>query len=454
VGRAHFGTDGVRGVANVDLTAELALALGRATARVLKSSGFVVGRDTRRSGPLLQGAFSAGLATEGVTVSDVGVLPTPALALLARGRGLPAAVVSASHNPFQDNGIKLFSSEGTKLPVETEQAIEKELDALLGSPEHATARPRGAGVGVIVSDAKAVDEYRQGVVRALKGRRLDGLHVVLDCANGAASTVAPAIFDSLGARVDAVFDQPDGININDGCGSTHPAALSAAVLERGAALGLAFDGDADRLVAVDHRGVLADGDTLLALFAIDLASRGLLPGDSVVVTVMSNLGFRHAMSERNIAVVETPVGDRSVLEALEAGGFHLGGEQSGHIVFRQLTSTGDGILTGLLLADLIVRSGVGLAALSAGLIERVPQVLRNVTVLEPHRLAGATEVWKAVSEVEASLGSTGRVLLRASGTEPVIRVMVETFDPAAAESAVDRLCAAVEGALGTPTVSA
>jgi len=454
VGRAHFGTDGVRGVANVDLTAELALALGRATARVLKSSGFVVGRDTRRSGPLLQGAFSAGLATEGVTVSDVGVLPTPALALLARGRGLPAAVVSASHNPFQDNGIKLFSSEGTKLPVETEQAIEKELDALLGSPEHATARPRGAGVGVIVSDAKAVDEYRQGVVRALKGRRLDGLHVVLDCANGAASTVAPAIFDSLGARVDAVFDQPDGININDGCGSTHPAALSAAVLERGAALGLAFDGDADRLVAVDHRGVLADGDTLLALFAIDLANRGLLPGDSVVVTVMSNLGFRHAMSERNIAVVETPVGDRSVLEALEAGGFHLGGEQSGHIVFRQLTSTGDGILTGLLLADLIVRSGVGLAALSAGLIERVPQVLRNVTVLEPHRLAGATEVWKAVSEVEASLGSTGRVLLRASGTEPVIRVMVETFDPAAAESAVDRLCAAVEGSLGTPTVSA
>ena len=454
MGRAHFGTDGVRGVANVDLTAELALALGRATARVLKSSGFVVGRDTRRSGPLLQGAFSAGLATEGVTVSDVGVLPTPALALLARGRGLPAAVVSASHNPFQDNGIKLFSSEGTKLPVETEQAIEKELDALLGSPEHATARPRGAGVGVIVSDAKAVDEYRQGVVRALKGRRLDGLHVVLDCANGAASTVAPAIFDSLGARVDAVFDQPDGININDGCGSTHPAALSAAVLERGADVGLAFDGDADRLVAVDHRGVLADGDTLLALFAIDLASRGLLPGDSVVVTVMSNLGFRHAMSERNIAVVETPVGDRSVLEALEAGGFHLGGEQSGHIVFRQLTSTGDGILTGLLLADLIVRSGVGLAALSAGLIERVPQVLRNVTVLEPHRLAGATEVWKAVSEVEASLGSTGRVLLRASGTEPVIRVMVETFDPAAAESAVDRLCAAVEGALGTPTVSA
>jgi len=286
------------------------------------------------------------------------------------------------------------------------------------------------------------------VIRPLKGRRLEGLHVVLDCANGAASTVARAVFESVGARVDVVFDQPDGININDGCGSTHPAALSAAVLERGAALGLAFDGDADRLVAVDHRGVVADGDTLLALFAIDLETRGMLPGDSVVVTVMSNLGFHLAMSERNISVIETPVGDRAVLAALEAGGFDLGGEQSGHIVFRPLSSTGDGILTGLMLADLVVRSGLGLAALSAGLIERVPQVLRNVTVLEPHRLAGASEVWKTVSEVEASLGSTGRVLLRASGTEPVIRVMVETLDPAAAVSAVDRLCAAVEDSLG------
>jgi phosphoglucosamine mutase len=370
------------------------------------------------------------------------------LAFVGRSRGAPAAVVSASHNPFGDNGIKLFSARGTKIPVEVEQAIEKELDALIDSAEHPPVRPSGSAVGVIEADTRAADEYRQGVIRPLKGRRLEGLHVVLDCANGAASTVARAVFESVGARVDVVFDQPDGININDGCGSTHPAALSAAVLERGAALGLAFDGDADRLVAVDHRGVVADGDTLLALFAIDLSTRGMLPGDSVVVTVMSNLGFHLAMSERNISVIETPVGDRAVLAALEAGGFDLGGEQSGHIVFRHLSSTGDGILTGLMLADLVVRSGLGLAALSAGLIERVPQVLRNVTVLEPHRLAGATEVWKTVSEVEASLGSTGRVLLRASGTEPVIRVMVETFDPAAAVSAVDRLCAAVEGALG------
>jgi len=449
VGRARFGTDGVRGVADVDLTAALALALGRATARVLEAPGFVIGRDTRMSGPLLEGAFSEGLAAEGVAVADVGVLPTPGVAFVARARGLPAAVVSASHNPYQDNGIKLFSAEGTKLPVETEQAIEEELDALLDSPERRPTRPSGS----VAVDGEAAGEYRHGVVAALGARRLDGLHVVLDCANGAASAIAPAVFESVGAQVEVVFDRPDGMNINDGCGSTHPAALSAAVLERGATLGLAFDGDADRLVAADHRGVIADGDTLLALFAIDMAGRGQLAGDSVVVTVMSNLGFHLAMSERKISVVETPVGDRAVLGALEAGGFDLGGEQSGHILFPRLSSTGDGILTGLMLADLIVRSGVGLAPLSAGLIERVPQVLRNVVVLEPHRLAGATDVWATVTEVEATLGSTGRVLLRASGTEPVVRVMVETFDPAAAELAVDRLCAAVEGSLGRPTGS-
>ncbi|MGH9007860.1 MAG: phosphoglucosamine mutase [Acidimicrobiales bacterium] len=448
MGRARFGTDGVRGVANVDLTAELALALGRATARVLGATDFVVGRDTRRSGPLLQGAFAAGLATEGITVFDVGVLPTPGLAMVARSRGVPAAVVSASHNPFDDNGIKLFSTQGTKLPVETERAIEAELDGLFDSGDHSPSRPTGAAIGAIVTDAKAADEYRQGVVKALKGRRIDGLHVVLDCANGAASAVAPEIFRSLGARVDVVFDRPDGTNINDGCGSTHPEPLARAVVARSAALGIAFDGDADRLVAADHRGTVADGDTLLALFATDLATRGMLPGDSVVVTVMTNLGFHLAMAARNITVIETPVGDRAVLDALEAGGFHLGGEQSGHIVFRHLASTGDGILTGLLLADLLVRSGAGLAALTNGLIERVPQILRNVAVLEPHRLAAAGEVWETVKSVEDSLGSSGRVLLRASGTEPVIRVMVETADQEAAEAAVERICASVEASLG------
>ncbi len=296
-----------------------------------------------------------------MAVSDVGVLPTPALALLARSRTMPAAVVSASHNPFGDNGIKFFSALGSKFPIETEQSIERQLDALLESPDHPPARPEGAAVGAITPDVRAADEYRQGVARALKGRRLDGLHIVLDCANGAASKVGPDIFRSLGVRVDAIFDRPNGVNINDGCGSTHPDALAKAVVDRGASLGIALDGDADRLVAVDHRGELADGDTLLALFAVDLAERGLLPGHSVVVTVMSNLGFRLAMEGRGIAVVETPVGDRAVLAALEAGGLHLGGEQSGHIVFSNLSTTGDGILTGLLLADLVVRSGVSLA---------------------------------------------------------------------------------------------
>jgi len=450
VGRARFGTDGVRGVANVDLTAELALALGRATARVLGTERFVIGRDTRRSGPLLQAAFAAGLATEGVHVADAGVVPTPALAWLARSRGVPAAVISASHNPFDDNGIKLFSAAGTKLAVETEQSIEKELDELLDSPSHATAPPSGAAVGVIEADHRGAGEYRKAVASVLKGRRFDGLHVVLDCANGAASTIAPKVFEALGARVEAIFDRPDGVNINDGCGSTHPEALARTVVDRGAALGIAFDGDADRMVAVDHRGTVADGDTLLALFAVDLSDRGQLPGDTVVVTVMSNLGFRLAMAERNIEVVETPVGDRAVLEALESNGFNLGGEQSGHIVFRHLASTGDGLLTGLLVADLVLRSGVGLAALSTGVIERVPQVLRNVAVLEPHRLAAAIEVWDTVRAVEAGLGTTGRVLLRPSGTEPVVRVMVETVDGAAAEAAADRICAAVERSLGAP----
>ncbi len=446
MGRARFGTDGVRGVANVELTAELALALGRAAARVLGAPGFLVGRDTRRSGPLLQSAFSAGLAAEGADVADVGVLPTPALAWLARDRARPAAVVSASHNPFEDNGIKLFSAQGTKLPVEVEAAIEAEVERLDRGP----ARPRGAQVGAIAFDDRAAEDYRRGVVSVLRGRRLDGLHVVLDCANGAASVVARRVFESLGARVDTIFDQPDGTNINDGCGSTHPEALSLAVVERKAALGLAFDGDADRLVAVDHRGAIADGDTLLALFAIDLSDRDLLPGSSLVATVMSNLGLRLAMSARNIEVVETPVGDRAVLEALESGGFNLGGEQSGHIVFRHLATTGDGILTGLLLADLLVRSGASLAARTNGLIERVPQVLRNVAVLDPGRLDDAAGVWQTVREVERSLGTPGRVLLRASGTEPVVRVMVEARDASAAESAVARICAAVEEALGAP----
>jgi phosphoglucosamine mutase len=447
--RARFGTDGVRGTANAELTAELALALGRATARVLPSASVVVGRDTRRSGTLLLAAFAAGLASEGVDVVDLGVLPTPGVAQLCQWRGTPGAVVSASHNPFDDNGIKLLGPGGTKLPVETEAAIEAELDSILSDPHHAPPRPTGAGVGHIEADPQAADLYRAHLCAALEGRTLEGLSLVVDCAHGAAAGFAPEVLRALGARVTVIGCEPTGTNINDGVGSTNPDALSAAVLAAGADAGLALDGDADRLVAVDQRGRVVDGDALLALFAVDLEAQGGLEGHAVVVTVMTNLGFRRAMADRGIAVHETPVGDRHVLHALDAAGLALGGEQSGHIVFRRRAPTGDGILTGLLLADLMLRAGRPLAELVEGLVEHVPQVLLNVRVEHPDRLADATGVWEAVAGVEAELGADGRVLLRPSGTEPLVRVMVEAPTEETARDVAGRLRAAVEGALGT-----
>jgi phosphoglucosamine mutase len=444
--RARFGTDGVRGVANVDLTIELALALGRASARTFGSDSFVVGRDTRRSGPMLQAAFSAGLAAEGVNVADVGVLPTPGVAVLSAERQVPAAMISASHNPFEDNGIKLFGPGGSKLEVAVESAIDAETDRILSGAQSEGGHG-SRGVGTISSEPDAATAYCDALVAALKSRRLDGLSIVLDCANGAASAIAPSVFAALGAKVEVLCDRPDGTNINRGCGSTDPRQLIEAVNRLNADLGLAFDGDADRMLAVDSTGELADGDTLIALFAVDRAERGALQPRAVVVTVLSNMGLHLAMASRGIAVVETPVGDRSVLEALDAHGLAIGGEQSGHLVFRDLATTGDGILTGLLLADLVVRRGP-LVELRQGLIEKVPQVSRNVKVEQPERLGGATSVWQTVSEVEAGLGTNGRVVLRASGTEPVIRVMVETRDPEAAESAVARIAAAVQESLG------
>ncbi len=435
--RPGFGTDGVRGVANVELTAELATGLGRAAAQVLGAAAFVVGRDTRQSGTMLQAALSAGMASAGADVVDVGVLPTAGVAFVAERHGAPAAMVSASHNPYSDNGIKFFDEVGLKLAPD----VEAEVEAALGAPAFA------ARVGVLSSDPGAKDEYSRHLVRSLDGRRLDGLRVVLDCANGAASTVAPEVFAELGAEVDALFVEPDGTNINDACGSTRPQRLAAEVVARGADLGLALDGDADRLVAVDHSGALLDGDVLLAIFAIDLAGRGALTGDAVVVTVMTNLGFRLAMTRRGISVHETPVGDRQVLAALDEAGLALGGEQSGHIVFRDRATTGDGVLTGLLLADAVVREGRPLAELSAGLVERVPQVLVNVAVSEPGRLAQADVVWEAVAEIEAELGGGGRVLLRASGTEPLVRVMVEAPTAEVAADAADRLSRVVEASL-------
>ena len=441
--RPGFGTDGVRGVANAELTPELATKLGRAAARVLGATTFVVGRDTRQSGTMLQAALSAGIASGGADVVDLGVLPTSGVAYVAERRGHAAAVVSASHNPFLDNGIKFFDESGLKLAPHVEAEVEAALDA------HADAHAPGgaARVGVLTSDPGAAAEYERHLVESLDGRRLDGLRVLVDCANGAASVVAPKAFAELGAAVEPLFAEPDGTNINDACGSTHPQRLAEEVVARGADLGLALDGDADRLVAVDHAGALLDGDVLLAIFAIDLAARGELVGDAVVVTVMTNLGFRLAMARRGILVHETPVGDRQVLAALDEAGLALGGEQSGHIVFRRRATTGDGVLTGLLLADVVARTGRPLAEIASGLVERVPQVLVNVAVPDPGRLAGADGVWKAVAEIEGDLGDGGRVLLRASGTEPVVRVMVEAPTHALAADAANRLSRVVEDCL-------
>ncbi len=442
--RTRFGTDGVRGIANVELTPELVLALGRAVARTITATTFLTGRDTRKSGPMLQAALGAGLASEGADVVDVGVLPTPALAWLSARRDLPAAVVSASHNPFSDNGIKLFGAGGIKLSADTESAIEDELERVLDPTTRGPRRLEGHGVGTVGSEPDLEGAYVAHLVSALDGRTLDGLRLVVDSAHGAASGLAAEVFERLGAEVVAIGCEPDGTNINLGCGSTATEALSSAVVEHRAHLGLALDGDADRLLAVDGTGALVNGDELLALFALDLAERGQLAGNTVVVTVMTNLGFRLAMEERGIVVKETPVGDRHVLAALDKDGFSLGGEQSGHIIFRRLATTGDGLLTGLILADLMSRSGSSLVSLLDGLVTRVPQVLVNVPVPNTELLEQAGAVWSAVEEERAGLGDSGRVVLRPSGTEPLVRVMVEATGDGVAEAVAARLSTLVE----------
>ena len=436
-----FGTDGVRGVANTELTPELALALGRAAARVLGGSRYAVGRDTRRSGPLLEAALSAGLAAEGAEVVLLGVVPTPALAWWSAAEAAPAAMVSASHNPFGDNGIKLFAAGGRKLADDVEAELEAELARILAGADAPAAVPTGTGVGPI-HGADALAGYAASVGASLAGRHLDGLRAVVDCAHGSASVVAPGVLAGLGVDVEVLHAEPDGANINDACGSTHPQGLAAAVVAGGADVGVAFDGDADRVLLVDGNGTLVDGDRIIALCALDRHDRGALPGDAVVVTVMTNLGFRLAMEKAGIDVVETAVGDRYVLEALESRGLALGGEQSGHVIFRDLATTGDGLLTAVQALDAVVRSGRSLAELAGEAMTRLPQVLRNVRVAERdpsllRRLA------PAVAAVEARLGAQGRVLIRPSGTEPLVRVMAEAPTEAEADAAVAELVAAV-----------
>ncbi len=439
----RFGTDGVRGVANVELTPEFVLVLGRAAVRVLGPGPFLIGRDTRRSGPMLEAALAAGMCAEGADVELLGVLPTPAVAWLAATDHLPAAMISASHNPAPDNGIKLFARGGLKLADDVEERLEAEIDRLMGDGAPADP-PSGAGVGVVGAAAPiSVDRYREATEAALGGRRLEGLRVALDCANGASSFVAPAAFRALGAEVTVLHAEPDGLNINRECGSTSPGDLAEATAESGAAIGFAFDGDADRVLAIDAGGRLIDGDQLIAILAIDLAARGALRANAVAVTVMSNLGFRRGMAAAGIDVVETAVGDRYVLEALDRDGLSLGGEQSGHLIFRDLATTGDGLLSALMVADVVVRSGRTLADLADSAMVRLPQVLQNVR-LERRPDDLMDRLGPELAAATAELGDGGRILVRPSGTEPVVRVMVEADDLAVAEAMASRLVDAVK----------
>jgi phosphoglucosamine mutase len=442
-----FGTDGVRGLANRDLTAELALDLSVAAAHVLGDVGVfeghrpvaVVGRDPRASGEFLSAAVVAGLASAGVDVVDVGVLPTPAVAFLTADLGADlGAVISASHNPMPDNGLKFLSRGGHKLADDLEDAIERRL-------REDWQRPVGAAVGRVREDATLGDRYVEHLLRSLP-HRLDGLRVVVDAAHGAAHRVAPEALRRAGAEVVAIGDQPDGLNINDGYGSTHLEKLQAAVRAHGADLGVALDGDADRCLAVDAAGDVVDGDQILAILALAMRESGHLRDDTAVVTVMSNLGFKLAMAREGVSVVETAVGDRYVLDAMKAGGFSLGGEQSGHVILLDHATTGDGTLTSLHLLARVAAVGKPLAELAA-VMDRLPQVLVNVKGVDKARAGSCEPLQAAVAEAEAELGETGRVLLRPSGTEPLVRVMVEAPSQEEATAVADRLATVVEAEL-------
>ncbi|MDD2857253.1 MAG: phosphoglucosamine mutase [Candidatus Nanopelagicales bacterium] len=445
-----FGTDGVRGLANRDLTAELALDLAVAAAHVLGEVGSfaghrpraVVGRDSRISGQFLESAIVAGLASAGVDVITLGVVPTPTVAFLTDALGADLGVMlSASHNPMPDNGIKFFARGGHKL----DDVIEDAIEARLREPWE---RPLGADIGHIQANGIAVELYETHLLRTLPNH-LDGLRVVVDCANGAASAVAPAVLRAAGAEVIAIHAEPNGLNINENCGSTHLEDLIAAVLEHGADAGIAHDGDADRCLAVAADGSVIDGDHILAILAIGMHEAGTLAGGTVVATVMANLGFKLAMQQHGIAVVETGVGDRYVLEAMKAGAFALGGEQSGHVVMLEHATTGDGLLTALHLLARMTATGQSLAQLAAELV-KLPQVLVNVRNVDKAALESSAEVAAAVAAAEAELGADGRVLLRSSGTEPVIRVMVEARSSEVAQRITDQLAQVVQSALPLP----
>jgi phosphoglucosamine mutase len=437
-----FGTDGVRGLANGDLTPELALAVASAAARVLVAHDAshrplaVLGRDPRASGEMLEAAVAAGLASAGADVLRLGVLPTPAVAFLTEAYGADLGVVlSASHNPMPDNGIKLFARGGNKLPDDIEDEIE------LAAATEPDTRPIGAAVGRVRDAEDALQRYLDHLLRAVP-QPLDGLHVVVDCAHGAAAVAAPDLYRRAGAQVTCIAADPDGLNINDGVGSTHMAGLVAAVREHGADLGIAHDGDADRCLGVDAAGEIVDGDQILALCAIAMHDGGTLRDDTVVATVMSNLGFHHAMRAAGINVITTAVGDRYVLEALRAKNLSLGGEQSGHVVFTDSATTGDGLLTALHVMARMTATGSPLADL-AGVVHRLPQTLVNVAVTDRVAVAASPSVAAAVDSASEELGDNGRILLRPSGTEQLVRVMVEAGTQPQADAIAERVAAVV-----------
>ena len=441
-----FGTDGVRGVANQELTAELALNLSVAAAHILGEAGVfgrrqptaLVARDPRASGEFLEAAVCAGLASAGVDVLRVGVVPTPAAAYLVNEYRTDLGVmISASHNPMPDNGIKFFARGGVKLDDDLEDAIESRMD-------ETWQRPVGDKVGRIIDQPRAVDSYVKHLVKSLRGEELlRDLTVVLDCANGASFQTAVRAFEAAGADVTAINAEPDGLNINERCGSTHPEQLQKVVVSKGAHLGLAFDGDADRCLAVDHEGNLIDGDQILAILALALQEDHRLASNTVVATVMSNLGLKLALAEHDIRLDQTKVGDRYVLESMGANGFSLGGEQSGHVIMSEFATTGDGVLTGLHLAKRVATTGRSLKELAA-VMNRLPQTIINVKNVDKLRAGLDTAISSAVADASAELGSSGRVLLRPSGTEPVVRVMVEAPTDDQAGEIAERLAAIVK----------
>lgn len=438
-GQPIFGTDGVRGEAGTELTPELALAIGRSAGSELDHGPVLIGRDTRRSGTMIAAALAAGFQSVGIDTIDVGVLPSGGISILThRSAARMGAIVSASHNPAPDNGIKLLGEDGTKLPDAEERAIERRL-------RHRGRRSAVSGaIGMGMVDTDALYEYL-GYLAGVSVYSLGGLHLTLDCANGSAFKAAPELFTRLKADVEVLAAEPNGMNINDGCGATHPEFLAA---RTGGRIGLAFDGDADRLIAVDEDGVPANGDVIMSIIARHWKANGGLRNNLVVATVMANLGFRKSMAEAGIDLIETQVGDRYVMEALRRHKGILGGEQSGHVIFLDKGRSGDGLMTAVRLLDVIAGTGKELRALRAEAITEYPQVLVNVPIVRGADVAGAAALWEEVAEVEGDLGSEGRVLVRPSGTEPLVRVMVEAPSLEVARKYADRLAAVAADVLG------